>query len=184
MSAPPSHPALLAVLLLALGCVGLGGCAPAHPLDAKIAATSGDDLAAWRAKIEPRLSPEEKTELDAALQEFRLSILTFTREASDPATVEALLRTRIDRLPLRQLYIEGARLRILRITPEHDTLRAALEANQARLHAVNATPTAEADTDTEALRARVARQTERLRKLSTDLEAAKARLFALGDAPP
>lgn|GEM_PF-4281222 len=92
-------------------------------------------------------------------------------------TVDAHLRARVDGLPLRQLYIDGARLRIVRLTPEHDALRAAIEDSQRQLRDADAT-------EAETLRARIERQTARLDQISAELVAAEARLLALGVTPP
>lgn len=172
---PLSLPLLL--LLAITSGAGFTGCAPTKPLDARIYASSEEDFTAWRSKIEPQLAAGEQQELTAALHELRLSITTFTPEVSDPGMVEALVRSRIDGIPLKQLYIDGARLRIMRLYPEQRTLRAALETNSKQLASADAATA-------EALRPRIERQTERLQKISREISAAETRLLALGVTPP
>lgn len=158
------------VLVFVILAVLLAGCAPADPLDTRINSRTSGTFLMWRGKIEARLSPAERTELAAALQELKLAAMI--EAGKSPASdLDARVRSRINGRPLRELYIEAATSRLIRLAPERAELRQALTHN----HQIGGSDTRSA----QHIALRIERQTDRLNTIETEMAAAEARLLAL-----
>ncbi len=153
----------------------LSGCAPADPLDTPVKSHTTGVFLMWRGKIEQRLTPAERAEFAEALREFKIAAM---REAGTSAVTDfdARVRTRIDGLTLREIYIEACNARLARLRPEGEELRRALAHN----HQIGGSDQRSADF----IAVRIERQTERLAVIDAQLAAAEARLRELGAPIP
>jgi hypothetical protein len=116
-------------LSVSLICIFLFGCGPKDPLEFPITATSGLAFMQWRARHDDQLGKPLAKELDTALQELRQD-LSRRHPGISPDHRTALLHQHIHQKSLRDVLIEGLRLKLARLEDEISAMRAVLVQNR------------------------------------------------------
>ena len=165
----PSACALVALAIL----VCLPGCPPKDPLLTVVAASTPGEFASWQRREWAQATTAQRSDLEAALQEFRYQIMG-EGKAKGSAAIDETLFAQINRLTVREVLIRGLKLKLTRLERDHGELDFYIRQN-ARLR-TNPGDVAAADY----LERKHRDQTARLAKLSADIAQTAARLTELG----
>jgi hypothetical protein len=121
LSTPAKAMVACACLLLLAGCGG-------NPLDHKV--DSGDQVAfsMWESKVEANLTPEQVTDLKAALQEYKFHIMA-DGSAHGGEAIEAALMESINGKTVREVILQGLGWGLDRAEAERALLEDSLKKN-------------------------------------------------------
>jgi hypothetical protein len=165
------------ILLLALACAALAGCAPGDPLDGKVEANDDLALSMWRSQAERDLSPQQVLDFDRSVQEIKFKIMA-TGAASGSDAVAGEMRRTIDGQSVRHVLQVGLGYELVRAEAERSALEAGMKQNALMT-------TRPGDTDSANYLADLKqRQTARLRAATDEVAHARERLAAAGGAAP
>jgi hypothetical protein len=106
----------------------LAGCGSGDPLDHKVDSGNQMDFSMWEAKVEGNLTPEQVTDLKAALQEYRFHIMA-DGTAHGSEAIEAALMDSINGKTLRAVILQGLGWELDRTEAERARLEDSLKKN-------------------------------------------------------
>ena len=166
----------IGLTILALVSLAFSACSKAPPLDRPVSAQSAEDFGNWRRDAEGELTQVERQDLEIALQELKIQVMTSTNLGTSSAREEKV-HGLIHQKPLREVLVLGWQARRDRFELERGYLQEKYDHDRGL-------KTREGDTESARYLENVVRtEGDRIEKLKGDIAVAEGKIRSWGAEP-